>query len=93
MDEKKEALIKLYPMKTWYRELWSDFCTFATMVAIFGIGWWFDSSAMQWFGFVVALLIICGRSNARLKKFSPQEASNYLKAEYGVAPTPRGDRG
>lgn len=84
MSEKQEIFVKLYPMRTWYRELWSDFCTFSTVAALFAVGWWFDSSAMQWFAFVTSILIIAGKANGRIKKFSPQEAADFLSAEYDV---------
>ena len=81
----KTVLIKLYVVKTWWRELWEDFCSFSVLVGIFGVGWFFDSSAMQWFGFFCAFLIMLSRASAVTKKMTPQETADFLRDEYGVA--------
>lgn len=85
-DEKRVTITLVEPFSLW-RSALSNLNTVATVTAIFAIGWWFESTAMQWFGFIVAMLILFARAAKLGKKFSPQEASDFLKAEYGVTPT------
>ena len=84
MDRPKTHTIKLHQQKSWLRELWSDFCTFATTAAFFGVGCYFESNAMQWFAFVATFLILFGRAAALTKKFTPQECADWLKTEFDV---------
>lgn len=86
MSEQKSSIIHIYQKRTPARELWSDFCTFSVVVGLFGVGWWFDSAAMQWFAFVTCFLILFGRAASLSKKMDPQEAVDFLHGEYGVSP-------
>ena len=86
-NETATLIIKLYVVKSWERELWSDFCTVASVVAIFWFGWFFESSAMQWFGFVCSFLIMFGRASALTKKMTPQETADFLKEKYNITAT------
>lgn len=45
-------------LKSWLR----DVGTFGWTAAIIGLGWLLDSDAMQWFGAVVAFIILIGRA-------------------------------
>lgn len=84
--DKPTPIVKICVSKTWHRELWSDICTFGVVAGTFGLGWWLDSSAMQWFGFVLLFVIMIGRANSQIKKFTPQEAADWLCDEYDVSP-------
>lgn len=79
-----EHVIKLFDVGTRSRELWSDVCSFAVVVAIFAVGWLFESDAMQWLGFVAISLAVIGRATVKVKKFGPQEAADWLHNKYGV---------
>jgi hypothetical protein len=93
VSETKVTITLVEPFSFW-RSALSNLNTVATMTAIFAIGWWFDSTAMQWFGFIVAMLVLFARAAKLGHKFTPQEASDFLKAEYSVSPATqtRGER-
>lgn len=62
----KEHLIILHSesvLDSWAR----DASTFALIAATIGLGWFLDSSAMQWLGAVVAFLTICVRASGDRK--------------------------
>lgn len=83
MSEKTQV-IRLHQQKHWLRELWSDLCTFSVIAGLFAAGYFFESSAMQWFAFIVCFMILFARANAATKKFTPQEAADFISDEYGV---------
>ena len=59
------------PKKSWLR----DASTFALFFALIGVGLVFDSSAMQWAGFFVAIVLTIGKaSNTADKHTSADDA-------------------
>ncbi len=88
-----EPLLRIHKEPSWYRELWSDVCTFGVVLALFSVGWFFESAAMQWFAFVACFVILVGRATQKVKRCSPQEAADFIRDEYGVtADTPKSDQ-
>jgi DNA-directed RNA polymerase subunit M/transcription elongation factor TFIIS len=63
-----------------------DLGTFSAVGGVIGLGWWLQSPAMQWFGFVLISLWFMGRIKGVYEKtrVSPQEAANRLLVDYGV---------
>ena len=78
-------VIKLFEVRSLAREALSDACTFAIVVGVFAVGWLFESTAMEWFGFVMVFLILFAKSSKVALKMDPQEAADFLKKEYGVS--------
>lgn len=93
MNNSKSVIIKVYRVKPWYRELWSNASSFAVIVGFFAVGWWLDSSAMQWFAFVCAFLWMFGKSTHSIKNMSAQETADFLRDEYGVVSPKRTEEG
>lgn len=71
------------------QSLGRDIGSFATIAGLIGLGAYIGSSAMEWAGFLIAALIICGRSQKLGKGLSPQAAADWLASEYGVTGAPR----
>ncbi len=68
--------------QSWARDLGS----FAILTAPIGLGILLDSSAMQWMGFVVALVAFFARvlSVGKSWRLTPQAAADRLRQEFGV---------
>ena len=64
MGEQIERYVVIHETLT--QSILRDLVSFVTTVGIIGVGVLLDSPAMQWFGFVIAMLVILGRS-ARAK--------------------------
>lgn len=83
MSENTEYII-ITDDRLW-RSALRDVVTLASVVGIIGIGWFLDSSAMQWAGFVVAALMLIALAGAsRKRRKTPQEAAKYLRDKFGV---------
>ena len=74
--------------ETLLSSLISDAVTFVTVLSIIGIGVWLHSAAMQWMGFLMVLVTLGSRLSGTKEKYqkTPQEAADYLKEEFDVAP-------
>lgn len=62
----------------------SDLFTLFTVAAVIGMGVWLDSSAMQWVGFIMVFVILFSRSTSKKSTYTPQEAADFIRDEYGV---------
>ena len=83
-DEKKTELI--YVFENWPTRIANDFISVCVPSSLMGIGVWLESSAMQWFGFILASLWMCSRVATVAKKstMTPQEAANRIAEKFGV---------
>lgn len=81
-DEPKVVLLH----ETVAQSLLRDAGTFCMLVACMGVGWFLDSSAMQWAGFIMFFLFIFGRvmGTAKNNQKTPQAAADWLKEKFGV---------
>lgn len=63
-----------------------DVISFAMTVALIGVGVLLDSGAMQWFGFVAAVIFTFARVSGAQKKhtMTAQAAADLLAEKYGV---------
>jgi hypothetical protein len=59
------------------------FMTTFVVVTIIGTGWFLSSAAMQWAGFALLCVVAIGYVSAQ-KKYTPQQAADYLRDKYGV---------
>lgn len=79
MSEKTELrfiIIHETPLQSWIR----DASTFALFSSLIGVGIALDSSAMQWAGFLVAMVAILSRvGTIKAKRMTRQEALAHLQ--------------
>jgi len=69
-------------LKSWAR----DASTFVLFGGLISIGILLESSAMQWAGFFVAIVTICGRAGAlKFKRMTREQAIAHLQADGGAA--------
>ena len=64
-----------------------DLVSVTCPAALIGLGVFLDSSAMQWFGFLLSALFLVGVAARILRtsvKMTPQEAADHLKESYGA---------
>lgn len=80
----KMIVIKLFDVGGVKRELISDASSVCYIVLIFVFGWILDSAAMDWLGFIVALLFILGKGSGKTTSGGPQEIADLLLDKYGV---------
>lgn len=66
--------------------LFNDICSAGVPMSLMGAGVWLDSSAMQWFGFIIGMLWLISRSSSANNRYrvSPQDAADILASKYGV---------
>lgn len=66
MTIKQEHVVIIHEtvVKSWLRDL----STFALFSAMIGVGWFLDSSAMQWMGAIIAFITILARATGLHKK-------------------------
>lgn len=64
-----------------------DFVSLGFACSVIGLGWFLDSEAMQWVGFVIWLLWMMGRARDVMNsnKKTPQQAADWLKSKFGVS--------
>lgn len=66
-----------------------DCAHLAAAAAVIALGWSLDSSAMQWVGFSVFLMLLLAYSTSSGKpRQTPQQAADYLRDTYGVTAAP-----
>lgn len=83
MDKPKAEII--YVHETFLESLARDAVTFVTLTACIGVGVYLDSTALQWIGGVMAIVMILSRGNLRIKRGTPQECANWLREKWGVS--------
>ena len=66
-----------------WQSIVSDTYSAIAAIGVMGIGWWLNSSAMQWCGFLLFWITLAANTKDD-KRRSPQDAADYLKSEYGV---------
>lgn len=83
MSDRTEVL---YIHETLWQSIARDVSTFLMLASVIGLGWWMQSSAMQWAGFIMCALAILNRVGRVYKKskMSPQEAADRLYDQFGV---------
>lgn len=60
--------------KSWLR----DSSTFVLFVALIGIGWALQSSALQWVGAIVGFVIIAAKGSGRSKSLTKEDALKFI---------------
>ena len=66
------------------RQSWArDAGSYLLIVATIGTGWWLGSPAMQWLGFLMLVVAALAKIQSKCR-FTPQEAADKLKRDYGV---------
>lgn len=80
----KQTIIVIH--ETTLQSIARDAVTLATGIAFIGLGWFVGSAAMEWTGAVMFFISIFIRASGKLdeSKFTPQEAVNFLRDEFGV---------
>ena len=74
---KKEHTIRIATetaLQSWAR----DASSFALFTALIGVGVYLDSSAMQWAGFMCAVIILANQGMKLVPKLTITEAREYL---------------
>ena len=75
MAETREIiLIKETAFQSWMR----DVSTFSTFIGLIGVGWFLDSSAMQWSGAIIGFVMVLGRSKKKEWTYTIEEARKRL---------------
>lgn len=88
-EEQKYEFISIKDSRLW-RSILSDTYSTLTLGGLIGVGVVVDSGAMQWAGFLFAVMWMFARVSNRASRArkTAQEAANYLRDKYGVVPTP-----
>lgn len=81
--------------ETWAESIVADLVSLGLTAALIGLGVYLESTAMQWFGFVVAALKIMGAAQRILQGVTtPQKAADYIRDRWGAVSTlPTQERG
>ncbi len=80
----KHEVIVLYESLT--ESVMSDLVTFAMITSVIGVGWFLQSAVAEvvgWFAVCVYIISSVLMANHQ-SKMTPQEAADWLKAEFGV---------
>jgi len=85
MSEREVILIHETVLQSWVK----DIVSFVSLAGIIGLGWWLDSAAMQWAGFILFALSVMGRARKYMVDgvTTPQKAADSLHEKYGVIAT------
>lgn len=78
----KQVVVVLH--ETMFQSVVKDLCTYGTIVAVIGTGWWLESEAMQWLGFIMLCISAIGRIASKNRNMTPQQAADMLWRKFGV---------
>ena len=65
-------------LKSWMR----DASTFALFAGLIGFGAFLDSSAMEWCGFFVAIVVLLAKASKTAKRMTREEAIRHLETDH-----------
>ncbi len=85
----KEKPTVLVVHETVAQSLASDMISVALAIGLIGIGHWFGSAVMEWFGFILASMSLVSRAanHGRSARRTPQQAADYIRDKWGVVST------
>lgn len=86
MSEEKTKIVFLVETPMW-KSIASDIFTLAVIGAVFAPGVYLESSAMQWCGF--AMLVLMGLVRSGSRKMTPEQLHKYLNEKYSFDKTER----
>lgn len=68
-------------IQSWVR----DASAYTLTLTVIGTGWALDSTAMQWMGFLLLIVVAVKLAGvAASKRLTPQQAADYLRDKFGV---------